>query len=284
LLSVSVVVPPKNPSTNPLFAFPYSLSHSLVQISGNFDKDYPKIVMKSEALEKNADLSAALLNEFTKKSQQVLEQHIVNKKRQKQGKLKANVILSRDAGNEVPKLYNISKKYNKNWAILADMPLEIGIGKLCGMHVIDLPLPTFTKSDYPIRVEKTFSAMKKFDCLYIHLKGPDLFGHDGEFEKKKKSIEEIDKYFFEPLLSKIDLKNTIVAVTGDHATPCINKAHSADPVPLVIAGDDIKPDYVQGFNEIDCAKGSLGSLKGLEVMTKVMGIFNKKNFDEVKIF
>ncbi len=238
-------------------------------------KDYPKVVMKSKALENGAELSADLLNEFTKKSQEVLEKHPINVKRQKNGKLKANVILSRDAGNEVPKLYNISKKYNKKWAILADMPLEIGIGKLCGMKVIDLPLPTFTKRDYPERVKKTILAMKSFDCIYVHLKGPDLFGHDGDFEGKKKSIEEIDKYYFKPLFKKIDLKNTIILVTGDHATPCVYKAHSAEPVPIVIAGWNIKPDDVIKFNEMDCSQGSLGTLKGLQVMPKVMELFNK---------
>lgn len=236
-------------------------------------KDYPKIVMESCALDKEAKLSSELLNEFTKKSHEVLDTHPVNMKRQKEGKLKANVILSRDPGNIVPKLYDISKKFNKKWAIIADMPLEIGIGKLCGMEVIDLPLPTFSKSDYPVRVEKTLSAMKNHDCLYIHLKGPDLFGHDGEFDGKKNSIEEIDEYFFRPLLAKIKMEDIIMLVTGDHSTPCIHKSHSADPVPLMITGGGIKPDEVERFNEIDCAKGSLGVMNGIDLMPAVMRIF-----------
>jgi len=239
-------------------------------------KEYPKKVMESKPLQKEAELSAELLNEFTKKSQEVLERHDVNKKREKEGKLKANVILSRDAGNEIPKLYNISEKYGKNWAILADMPLEIGIGKLCGMDAIKLPLPTFTKEDYPERVEKTISTMKNHDCLYIHLKGPDLFGHDGDFEGKKKSIEEIDHCYFKPLLKKIDLNETIVVVTGDHATPCINKAHSSDPVPILICGGNVKADTVKKFNEMDCGEGYLGELKGLQIMGRVMEIFEKQ--------
>jgi len=237
-------------------------------------KEFPKTVMESQPLEKGAELSAELLNEFTKKSYELLDSHPINKKRAKEGKLKANVILSRDAGNELPKLYNISKKYGKKWAILADMPLEMGIGKLCGMESVKLTLPTYTKKDYPERVSKTLSAMKKYDCLYIHLKGPDLFAHDGDFEGKKKSIMDIDKYYFDPLLRKISLENTLILVTADHSTPCINKSHSADPVPIVIAGNDLKPDNVEKFNEYDCSKGSLGALKGLEIMPKVMSIFD----------
>lgn len=153
------------------------------------------------------------------------------------------------------------------------MPLEIGIGKLCGMKVIDLPSPTFTKKDYEIRIRKTLETMKNFDCLYIHLKGPDIYGHDGDFEGKKKSIEEIDEFFFGPLLKNISLNDCTIAVTSDHSTPCINKAHSADPVPILIAGQKIKQDNVKKFNEIDCTKGSLGKLNGIEVMDKIFSFF-----------
>ncbi|MBI1935240.1 2,3-bisphosphoglycerate-independent phosphoglycerate mutase [Candidatus Woesearchaeota archaeon] len=254
-------------NTDPAYRMRHGIAEAL--------REFPKIVMESKPLEKGAELSAELLNEFTKKSYEILDSHPINKKREKEGKLKGNIILSRDPGNELPKLHSISKKYGKKWAILADMPLEIGIGKLCGMDSIKLSLPAYTKNDYPERVNKTISAMKKYECLYIHLKGPDLFAHDGDFDGKKKSIEDIDRCYFGPLLRKIDLKNVLILVTADHSTPCINKAHSADPVPILIAGGSIKPDNVEKFNEYDCSKGSLGTLKGLEVMPKIMAIFDK---------
>ena len=219
---------------------------------------------------KNAELSAGLVNEFTKKSFEVLDAHSINKDRERKRLLKANIILSRDPGNYVPKLWNISKKYGKKWAIFADMPLEIGIGRLAGMDVISLPTPTFTKKDYDVRLEKVFSNIKKYDCLYIHIKGPDLFAHDGDFEGKKKSLEDIDKYFFEPLLKKINLKENLIVVTGDHATPCIDKAHSADPVPILIAGNSVKSGNVEDFNEDACKSGSLGIIKGIDLMDKIM--------------
>ena len=48
-------------------------------------KEFPKIIMESTALKKGAEQSAELLNEFTKKSQEVLDAHPINKKRQRQG-------------------------------------------------------------------------------------------------------------------------------------------------------------------------------------------------------
>jgi len=158
----------------------------------------------------------------------------------------------RDAETEVrkpPKLYGKEK-----WAVLADMPLEIGIGKLIGMKVIRAPPPTFTASDYEERARKTLALLREFDGVYVHIKGPDLFGHDGDAVGKRKSVEDIDRFFFKPLLKKLGLNNTRVAVTADHSTPCELKAHSNTPVPFLIAGNGVSEQGVLKFGEKECRK------------------------------
>ena len=227
-------------------------------------KEFDMEVKKAEALEKGAGLSAKMVNEFVGKSFEVLKDQEFNKKRVEEGKLPINIIVPRDAGNHIPKL----PKLKGNWAILADMPLEIGISRLVGMSVVELPLPTYTKEDHNIRVEKTLQSVKKFDNLYIHLKGPDLFGHDGDVKGKVKNIEEIDEYFFKPLFRKINKDDFLIAVTSDHCTPCERKAHSADPVPLLIYGAG--RDNTEGFGERECGRGSLGLMKGKDLMNKVL--------------
>lgn len=216
--------------------------------------------------------AAELVNEFTEKAFAVMENHPVNIRRSKKGLLPANIIICRDAGNRLPPLYNISEKYGRKWALLADMPLEIGIGELAGMSLVHLPLPTFTAADYKVRLEKTLAALKKFDCLYIHIKGPDLFGHDGDYKGKKKCIEECDKLFFSPLLKKIDLNNTVVVVTADHATPCEMKGHSDDPVPFIISGGKVKTDFVERFGESYCKNGGFGTTKSSGFMHKAVSL------------
>ena len=131
-----------------------------------------------------------------------------------------------------------------------------------------IPLPTGdAKKDYPLRADKVIEAMDKYDVLYIHLKGPDEPAHDGDFKKKKDSIEDIDKYFFGNLLPKIDLSNTLIAITADHSTPCKLKAHSADPVPLLICGGNVaNSDGMNSFGESQSKKGSLGELMGHQLM------------------
>jgi len=219
-----------------------------------------------------ARISAELVNEFVEKSHRVMDRHEINKKRVAEGKMKANAILTRDAGHLLPNFFNINDRYNVRFACLADMPIEIGISKLAGMHVIKLPPPTDNlEKDSALRLKKLFDALPLFDCFYIHIKGPDEPGHDGKVELKKKLIAFIDKHFFGKLLPKIKLEDHIICVTADHSTPCKLKTHSDDPVPVLISGGKIKGDGVDGFSERECEKGSLGVLeKGTQLMPKLI--------------
>lgn len=237
--------------------------------------DFKKEILKSEARNKKAAAkrAAQLLNEFTEKSAKVLNNDPVNLSRHHRGLLKANVILCRDAGTELPKVEPINKLTKRNWAIAADMPLEIGIGRLLGMERINLEIDENAKRYYPYIAEKAVKALNQHDSIYVHLKKTDVAGHDGDYLQKKQAIEEIDAYFFKPLLKHA--KNVVIIVTGDHATPCEVRGHSNDPVPLLVWNAGVT-DSVKRFNEIECSEGELGLLKGKEVMRKVCSLIKRK--------
>lgn len=225
-----------------------------------------------------AKISAQLVNEFTEKSHEVLDSHDVNKKRVSEGKLKANVILSRDAGDKLPKFFSINERYDVKFACLADMPVERGISRLAGMHLVELPPPSGDiEADMKLRVDKMLNLLDSFDCFYIHLKGPDEPGHDGDFKRKAQAIADIDKHFFGRILPHIDQKKTLICITADHSTPCTLKAHSDDPVPLLITGADVEPDGIKEFSEKLCRTGSLGVLeKGTQLMPMLMKLLKKE--------
>jgi 2,3-bisphosphoglycerate-independent phosphoglycerate mutase len=225
-----------------------------------------------------AQISADLVNEFTEKTHELWENHPVNQKRAAEGKLKANVVLSRDAGSKLPNFFSINERYGVDFAALADMHAESGIAKLAGMQSSLLPPPTGDlKKDCEIRVKRLLDILPDHDCFYIHLKGPDEPGHDGNCHRKTDVISAIDKYFFGELLSQIDLKNVLFCITADHATPCILKVHSDTPVPLLLSGGPIKDEPILKFSEKDCAKGSLGTLDyGYELMPKLMALLKQE--------
>ncbi|MCW4045703.1 MAG: alkaline phosphatase family protein [Candidatus Bathyarchaeota archaeon] len=218
--------------------------------------------------------AAALVNEFIEKTHKLWETHRVNKKRVAEGKLKANVVLTRDAGHLLPKFFNINERYNVRFTALTDMTAETGIAGLAGMDASFLPPPSENlKEDCEFRVRKIVEALPRYDCFYIHLKGPDEPGHDGNCRRKANVISAIDKHFFGNLLKEIDLKNCVICITADHATPCDLKVHTDTPVPVLISGGNIKGDNLAKFCERECEKGSLGLLEhGYELMPKLMAL------------
>jgi 2,3-bisphosphoglycerate-independent phosphoglycerate mutase len=221
--------------------------------------------------------AAELVNEFTEKTHKLWENHEVNRKRAAQGKLKANVILARDAGHLLPKFFNINKKYNVKFAALTDMTAEKGIAALAGMHASLLPPPSSDlKKDFELRVKKILDLLPYYDCFYIHLKGPDEPGHDGNCHRKTDMISTIDEYFFGRLLQQITLKECVICITADHATPCGLKVHSDTPVPVLMSGGKIKDDKISKFSERECRNGSLGVLdRGYRLMPKLMDLLRK---------
>lgn len=233
---------------------------------------YQKRIARSQPMEGHgnsgeAKEAARLLNEFTENSYQVLSGSEVNKKRIAQNKLPANVILSRDAGDHLPEFPSVKSLRNLRFGCFVQMPVEKGIALLTGMEVVEVPLPSGDLGvDYSIWAKIALKKIPEFDGLYIHIKGPDEPAHDGDFLKKKEIIEAIDKYFFSPLLKKMNLKNTVIAVTADHSTVCKIRAHSADPVPLLISGNDITTDGSLTFSERVASQGALGEIRGFELL------------------
>ena len=219
-----------------------------------------------------AKISAELVNEFTTKATSVLDKHEVNRKRVAEGKLKANLVLSRDAGSMVPEFAFLKDLYGLDFVCLADMNVERGISRLAGMSLVDLPIPSRSlENDCKLRVKKLFEALPHYDGFYIHIKGPDEPGHDGNCDLKTQLIATVDKHFVGPMLEQINLEDYIICITADHSTPCDIKAHSDDPVPLLIAGNNLQADSVQKFSEKDCKMGELGLLlNGTELMPKLV--------------
>lgn len=211
--------------------------------------------------------AAALLNEFTEKSHKVLQEAAINKKRVADGKVPANVILSRDAGDHLPKFPPLSELYHVNFGSFVEMPVEKGIALLTGISIVDVPSGSgHPDVDYSVWAKIALQKIKDFDGLYIHIKGPDEPGHDGDYNKKKASIEAIDKHFFGNLLPHLKLKDVIIVITADHSTPCKIKAHSSDPAPLVITGGNLKSDGTLSFSEKAAHEGSLGELLGKDLL------------------
>jgi 2,3-bisphosphoglycerate-independent phosphoglycerate mutase len=234
-------------------------------------------IPKSEALDgtEEAIRTAALVNEFGFKTRQILDHHSANEKRRREGKLPANFVLMRDAGTAKPRVLAFGEKWGLRALMIADLPAELGIGRLLGMSVAELPSGT-SQDGYRKRAELVLREAGKFDFVYVHLKGPDEPGHDGLFELKKRRIEEIDEGFFSALWERGALGRMVVCVTCDHSTPWREKGHSDDPVPFLVAGGLVEADGSERFTEGQGMKGGLGMLERgsmlMERLKRIVGL------------
>jgi len=267
----------------------HGIAHRVVVIIGsnkyrlsanvsNTDPGYRRIGILSEAVKEvkpyinpcepldNSEASrktAELVNRFSELVFKILSGHEVNIRRLSESRLACNSILLRDAGMRPGTLPSFKYLYGFKMAAVVEMPVEKGVAELLGLAMGGVPPPTPDKSkDYPIRVDKTVEMLEFVDGVYVHLKGPDEPGHDGDFNSKVKAIEDIDRYFLGPLLDRVDMGKTAFIITSDHATPPNERGHTADPVPIYLYSPNIKSDGLSKYSEKDASNGSLGVLTG----------------------
>lgn len=219
-------------------------------------------------LSREAGPTADMVNEFMGQSVGIMGGSRINVRRDAEGSKRLSCILLRDAGSKYPVVMPINRKYSMRFSCIVDMPVEQGIAKVLEMKTFEAG----GLADYNEKARVVAEAMETQNANYVHLKGPDEFGHDGDARGKTDSIEEIDREFFGPLLDRIDLDEVAVVVSADHSTPCINKAHSDDPVPLLVSGRLTRRDSTTRMTEAQARQGRIGLLAGYEVVSAALDI------------
>ena len=218
----------------------------------------------------SSKISSDIVNDFSNQVYFISKIHPVNTSREERNLNPMNCILVRDAGNTMPHYPPINQKYNMTVGCVVDMPVEIGISKILGMEIIKAG----NVNDYVTKAKVTAKELEKYDMVYVHIKGPDEFGHDGDALGKKQNIEKIDSDFFGTLLRELIIENVVIVVSGDHSTPCIKKSHTDDPVPLLVSSKTLRNTKVQRFTESYAKTGAVGSIMGYEVLNKILGFIH----------
>lgn len=237
-------------------------------------KPFRPLMVKAELPE--AQETADLINALILKSQELLAEHPINKKRIAEGKDPANSIWPWSPGYR-PQMEPLSEKYPgvKQGSVISAVDLINGIGYYAGLRRIAVEGATgLYNTSYENKVAAALEALKTDDFVYLHIEASDEAGHEGDFKLKQFTIENLDKRAVGPIYEAVKDWNepVSIAVLPDHPTPCELRTHTDEPVPFLIYYPGIEPDSVQTFDEVACVEGGYGVMKEDEFMNEFMKI------------
>ena len=220
-----------------------------------------------------AEETAKLLNELILKSQEILEDHPVNRKRIAAGKDPANSIWPWSPGNR-PAMKTMKEMYGIDGAVISAVDLIRGIGVYAGLDVIHVDGATgLYDTNYEGKAAAAIKALKEKDFVYLHVEASDEAGHEGDVELKIKTIENLDKRTIQPIIQETSQwdEPVSIAVLPDHPTPCAIRTHTNEPVPFLIYRKGITPDLVTRFDEFAVKNGRFGILEKDEFIRILLG-------------
>lgn len=214
--------------------------------------------------------TAEACTEFVRQAARILESHPVNRQRRARGEPPANLLLLRGAG-VMGHFEPFEARYGISGSVIAAATLVVGIGRAVGLEHIPVEGATgSTKTNLNGKIAAAVRELERRRFVLLNIKGADEASHDGKALEKKGFIERIDR----SLIPLLDLEETLLIVCGDHSTPCSIREHSADPVPVVIHGEGVRTDRVDRFDEVTCAYGGLGRIRGLSLMPIALDLIN----------
>ena len=218
--------------------------------------------------------TADLLNELIIKSQAILANHPINKKRLEDGLDQANSIWPWSPGYR-PSMQTIQEMFPevKSGSVISAVDLIRGIGHYAGLKTIIVDGATgLYDTNYEGKVKAAIEALKTDDFVFLHVEASDEAGHDGNLLLKLRTIENLDKRVVEPIYNEVKTwsEPVAIAVLPDHPTPVEIRTHVNEPVPFVIYYPGIEADNVHEYDEVSCVGGGFGLLKLQEFMQVFM--------------
>ncbi len=175
------------------------------------------------------------------------------------------------SGGRAGAIRPLSEKYGLHAAVISAVDVIKGLGRCLGMEAIRVPGATgYIDTHYEGKAEAAVKALEQFDFVYVHVEAIDEVSHARNLKLKLQAIEDFDRRLVSPVLARIG-KEVTCAVLPDHPVPLRIGKHTRTPVPVAVRGQGFAPDGVASYDEIACAKGNLGALRGPDFMNVLLG-------------
>jgi len=186
----------------------------------------------------------------------------------------ADVLKGREAngiwpwsGGKAGAIHNICQRYGIRAAVISAVDVINGLGRCMGMDVIKVPGATgYIDTDYEGKADAAVQALKDgYDFVYVHVEAIDEVSHAQDLALKLRSIEDFDRRLIGRVMAKAG-SGVAYCVLPDHPVPLAIGKHTRTPVPVAFCQPGVAPDGVQTFDEAAALQGSLGLIKGPDLM------------------
>jgi 2,3-bisphosphoglycerate-independent phosphoglycerate mutase len=203
-----------------------------------------------------------------------LSSHPVNEQRRKFGQPPVNAV-----GTQRPGIWRPVEPFQEKWGLrslaVASRGIYRGLSRYLGMDCPRVEDSARPGADLLNRLRMAAEA-QDYDFVYVHTKAPDEAAHTKDPWIKKRVIEELDEAFGYVLEEIVPDEDTLLVVTSDHSTNSDGQMiHSGETVPLVMVGKYTRRDTVKRFDEVHCAPGALGLVRGKELMYLILSLLDR---------
>jgi 2,3-bisphosphoglycerate-independent phosphoglycerate mutase len=218
--------------------------------------------------------TAAALNRYLTWCYHRLSAHPLNDQRLRLGLPPINAVATQRPGRFQP-VRPFPEKWGLRSLAIASGALYKGLSQYLGMTLQPVNDTDRPGDDLRQRLELAASATD-FDFIYVHTKAPDEAAHTKDPEIKRAVLEALDKAFAFALKTIVTDPDTLLVITADHSTNSAGlMIHSGESVPLCMIGRYTRRDAVKRFDEVSCAGGALGAVRGRELMYLVLNFLDR---------
>lgn len=171
------------------------------------------------------------------------------------------------SGGRVGAIHSLTRRYGVKAAVISAVDVINGLGKCLGLDIIRVPGATgYIDTDYEGKADAALRALKEgYDFVYVHLEATDEVSHAQDLDLKRQVIEAFDSRLIGRVMDRAG-DGVAYCVLPDHPVPLAIGKHTRTPVPVSVYQPDNIPDAVATFDEEAALRGSLGFLKGSDLM------------------
>lgn len=176
------------------------------------------------------------------------------------------------SGGKAGAIHSVAQRYGIKGAIVAAVDVINGLGRTMGLDVIKVEGATgYIDTNYEGKADAAIKAIRDgYDFVYVHIESTDEVSHAQDLKLKLKTIEDFDRRLIGRVIAALG-DTCSYCVLPDHPVPLRLGKHTRTPVPVAVYQPGVAPDAVAAYDEASALTGSLGAMKGSDLMDLLLG-------------